>query len=607
MQIKCCDCGCIYTPRYYTGEGITDPFIECPGCGLRHIAQFIPFRSGQSQKQEVQNVELASTYYADLGGSRILSIDGTTDHSGADDADVTDWVKSTEFIVACNIHSSGKDTEASTYKLQWQDDTDTSGYTDLAASGEMDYTISDSSWSHGDTVATGDQVCDSQGGDTRQAGERIKNQSLSDSVDLPDEYQTELWFGINSEGADDSHQYSFRLYSSAEGAVVGVLGATIAMEAVGNDAISGASTITFTNAADIQGTGRIQTAPDITFTNAAIIKGFGQVKASSDITVTDAANIDGRGRIQAAPDITFTDVAIIKGIGSIHTAPDIIFSIASIIKGVGRVQASSDITFTNSAAIVDAGGSDEISGSSDITFTDAAILKGIGNIVAVNTIAYINAAILKGIGDVSAESNISFSIITAIKGVGNISAASSISFTDAAIIKGIGLISAKGDIVYTNTANIVSKGYISAQGDIQFTDLASVISRTALAAQSVPVFSTVSSLTGGTALTGNAGIDFSTASIIINTDSDAIVGIANITCTVSSDIQGIGRLLSSADILFSNLAMLTATIISIKTSQRIVEKRRNSFNGERANLPRIDNMARKLYTAYVPKKKYYKK
>jgi len=183
------------------------------------------------KKEKLDSLELTTTYYAQLGGARILSITGGTDHSRPDDADVTDWVKATEFIVACNIWSGNKDTVASTYKLQWQDDTDGGGYTDLAASGEMDYTISDSSWSHGDAVATGDQYCDSQGGDTRVAGERIKNQSLSDSIDLGDDEQTELWFGVNSGGADDSHQYSFQLYSSAEGAAVGVLGATITMEA----------------------------------------------------------------------------------------------------------------------------------------------------------------------------------------------------------------------------------------------------------------------------------------------------------------------------------------------------------------------------------------
>jgi len=191
---------------------------------------FIPF-DGNGEKKEIEQIQLTTTYYAQLGGSRILSVSGSTDHSGADDGDVTDWVKTTEFIVAMNIWSGNKDTVSSTYKLQWQDDTDVSGYSDLGSSGELIYTLDDTSWNHGDAVATGDQKCDSQGGDTRVAGERIKGQSLSDAIDLADNEQTELWFGVDSSSADDSHQYSFQLYSTAEGSAVGICGSTITMEA----------------------------------------------------------------------------------------------------------------------------------------------------------------------------------------------------------------------------------------------------------------------------------------------------------------------------------------------------------------------------------------
>ncbi|NIS53445.1 MAG: hypothetical protein GWN00_39800, partial [Aliifodinibius sp.] len=173
---------------------------------------------------------MATTYYANMGGTRILSIDAATDHSGSDDNNVSNF-SGDEFIVAINIWSGNKETPSSTYKLKWQDDTDASGYADLGATGELNYTITDSSWSHGDAVATGDQVCDSQGGDTRIAGERVKGQSLSDAIDLADDEQSELWFGVNCEGADGSHAYSFQLYSTAEGAVVGTCGATITMAA----------------------------------------------------------------------------------------------------------------------------------------------------------------------------------------------------------------------------------------------------------------------------------------------------------------------------------------------------------------------------------------
>lgn len=174
---------------------------------------------------------MGQTYYADLGGTRILSIDGSTDHSGADDANVTGWDVANDFIFALCIHSASKDTESSTYKLQWED-TASPGFTDLAATGEMNFNCT-AAWAHGATVATGDQKCDIQGGDTRQAGERIKETSLSDAIDLPDEYQSELWFGIDCAGAEAGHTYRFQLYSTAEGAAIGIGGAELTIATSG--------------------------------------------------------------------------------------------------------------------------------------------------------------------------------------------------------------------------------------------------------------------------------------------------------------------------------------------------------------------------------------
>lgn len=229
MQITCCKCKKKYSLKIFT-PGDCTLFIECPHCGFNHALTFIPFEE-TIKKIPVKRVVLGGgPAYADLGGTRILSVNGVTDHSGADDANVVDWVKTTELIIAVCIHSAGKDTESSTYKLQWQDDTDGGGYVDLASTGEANYTLGDTSWNHGATVATGDQKCDIIGNDTRQAGERVKDQSLSDAIDLPDEYQSELWFGVDVSGADDSHVYSFQLYSTTEGAAIGVCGATLTIE-----------------------------------------------------------------------------------------------------------------------------------------------------------------------------------------------------------------------------------------------------------------------------------------------------------------------------------------------------------------------------------------
>lgn len=230
MRIVCCECNKEYQANFFTVEGITVPIIECPFCGFQHTIEFIPIlKPNGKKKKKIKKIQLGGgPYYAALGGTRILSIDAVTDHSGEDDGDI--WKQKAEFIIAVCIHSDGKDTVSSAYKLQWQDNDDGGGYVDLASdsgSPELSYTIDDTSWNNGDTIATGDQKCDIQGGDTRQAGERIKNASLSDAIDLPDAYQSELWFGIDTTNSDIDHTYSFQLYSIAEGAAIGICGATL--------------------------------------------------------------------------------------------------------------------------------------------------------------------------------------------------------------------------------------------------------------------------------------------------------------------------------------------------------------------------------------------
>ena len=55
-----------------------------------------------------------STYYALLGGSRVLNIEGDTDYSLVDDGDVSDRPIDVHLILATNIHSDCKETAAST-------------------------------------------------------------------------------------------------------------------------------------------------------------------------------------------------------------------------------------------------------------------------------------------------------------------------------------------------------------------------------------------------------------------------------------------------------------------------------------------------------------
>ena len=168
-------------------------------------------------------------YYVSQGGSRILNAT-RVDQSSADNANVIDWVKTNDFIIAININSNGKDTEAAQYKLRWRNKTDVGSFADVASTGAINYSAT-TDLVNGNPIAVGGRKCDSQGGDTWAAGEEVEGASLSDSIDLADEYETEIHFALDCSGATDEKEYEFELYDSTLGVTRGTCGATITMAA----------------------------------------------------------------------------------------------------------------------------------------------------------------------------------------------------------------------------------------------------------------------------------------------------------------------------------------------------------------------------------------
>ena len=167
-----------------------------------------------------------TTYYdAVQGGSRICDSD-RVDQSGADNADVVDWVKTNDFILAVNINSNGKDTRSAQYKLRWRDVTDEGSFADVGATGEIHYNAA-TVLVNGAAIDVSDRRCDSQGEDAWQDGEEVEGASLTDAIDLPDEYETEIHFALDCSGAEDGHEYEFELYDNTQGASRGTCGASL--------------------------------------------------------------------------------------------------------------------------------------------------------------------------------------------------------------------------------------------------------------------------------------------------------------------------------------------------------------------------------------------
>ncbi|NIS69994.1 MAG: hypothetical protein GTO12_13940 [Proteobacteria bacterium] len=172
-------------------------------------------------------------YYAVMGGARICDTD-RVDQSGSDDNPVTGWAIGADFIVCININSGGKETEAAQYKLRWRNVTDSGSYADLGTSGQLTYN-SATVLVQGTNIPVGNRRCDSQGGDTWQAGEEVEGASLCDSIDLADEYESEIHFGVDCDNALAGKEYAFELYDDTNGASKGNTegGATLKIASAG--------------------------------------------------------------------------------------------------------------------------------------------------------------------------------------------------------------------------------------------------------------------------------------------------------------------------------------------------------------------------------------
>lgn len=160
--------------------------------------------------------------YAVQGGSRILNAT-RVDQSGVDNGAVTNWVLANASILAVNINSGGKDTAAAQYKLRWR--ISGGSFADVASTGAIKFGATD--LVNGAAIAVGGRKCDSQGGDTWQTGYEVEGTALSTSIDLVDEYETEIHFSLSCADAADGSLYEFELYDGTRGVTVGTCGVTL--------------------------------------------------------------------------------------------------------------------------------------------------------------------------------------------------------------------------------------------------------------------------------------------------------------------------------------------------------------------------------------------
>ena len=156
-----------------------------------------------------------STYYVKTKGTT-LATSGRAE-VGSDNTNVTGWLKSAEAIYCVAIGQDGRDPAAAVLKLQWR--LAGNGFADLGSTGAVKYTTG-TDLTNGGAVTSGEALV-SVANMTWQDGEEIED-GVSASIDLGNDYYSELQFGISFADATAGATYEFQLYNSTLGAVVAV-------------------------------------------------------------------------------------------------------------------------------------------------------------------------------------------------------------------------------------------------------------------------------------------------------------------------------------------------------------------------------------------------
>ena len=232
-MIRCCSCKKEYNFEgniFEVDKNTNCPILICPHCGFKHAINFLPFDNKIENLKKVEKIELTTVYYPSLGASRIADA-SRVDQSGADDGDVTGWVKTADFILATRIYGS-KGAYNFAYKLKWRNVTDSGTFADVGATGEISFTA-DTVLGDGTTLTSG--ICGAQAGYTWQNGLESEGDNIlpdSGTYSLADEYYTELQWALDCDGATDGETYEFALYELTNGTSIGTCLSSITMAEV---------------------------------------------------------------------------------------------------------------------------------------------------------------------------------------------------------------------------------------------------------------------------------------------------------------------------------------------------------------------------------------
>jgi hypothetical protein len=198
-------------------------------------------------------------------------------------------------------------------------------------------------------------------------------------------------------------------------------------------AISGSTTLTFSNSGALTGAGALSGALTTAFTTAGILKGAGALSGSTALTFSTSAT----GRLVAAASgstsLTFSTSGALTGAGALSGALALAFTPSGTLTGAGALAGSSSVTFTPTGALV---GSGALSGSTTLAFTTSGNLEGQQASGASSSFSFTASGTLTGSGALSGSASFAFTASASLGGSGALAGSTSLTFDASGVLTG---------------------------------------------------------------------------------------------------------------------------------------------------------------------------
>jgi len=202
------------------------------------------------------------------------------------------------------------------------------------------------------------------------------------------------------------------------GTTAGVHIATFKEASGGGGALTGSSTLTFSQSGTLTGAGALSGSTTVTFSQSGTLTGSGALSGSSTVTFSPTSTLTGAGALVGSATFRFSPSGAIAGAGALAGSTTVTFSPTGTLtdSASGGLTGAATLTFTPTATLT---GSGALSGSTTLTFAQSGALTGAGALAGASTIAFTPSGTLADGGNaLIGATTITFTVTGALSGTG---------------------------------------------------------------------------------------------------------------------------------------------------------------------------------------------